>query len=70
MSSTPTPGRIVAQLPEPVKTATVKLLDQQRDGSYIAHVQYGGDEKSTTVRSVWEQVGDRPYITSVSVVDE
>ena len=48
----------------------MKLLDQQGDGSYIAHVQYGGDEKSTTVRSVWEQVGDRPYITSVSVVDE
>jgi hypothetical protein len=48
----------------------VKLLDQQSDGSYIAHVQYGGDEKSTIVRSVWEQVGDRPYITSVSVVDE
>jgi hypothetical protein len=60
----------VARLPQPVKTATVKLLDQQGDGSYIAHVRYGGDEKSTTVRSVWEQVGDRPYITSVSVVDE
>jgi hypothetical protein len=66
----PNTGPTVAQLPQPVRTATVKLLDQQSDGSYIAHVQYGGDEKSTTVRSVWEQVGDRPYITSVSVVDE
>ena len=63
-------GPTVAQLPQPVKTATVKRLDQQSDGSYIAHVQYGGDEKSTTVRSVWEQLGSRPYITSVSVVDE
>jgi hypothetical protein len=66
----PNTGPTVAQLPQPVKSATVKRLDQQGDGSYIAHVQYGGDEKSTTVRSVWEQVGDRPYITSVSVVDE
>jgi hypothetical protein len=66
----PNTGPTVAQLPQPVKTATVKRLDQQSDGSYVAHVRYGGDEKSTTVRSVWEHVGDRPYITSVSVVDE
>src|ERR1700689_5128710 len=66
----PNTGPTVAQLPQPVKSATVKRLDQQSDGSYIAHRQYGGDEKSTTVRSVWEQVGDRPNITSVSIVDE
>jgi len=66
----PTPGRLWPKLPQPVKTATVKQLDQQSDGSFVAHVRYGGDEKSTTVRSVWEQVGDRPYITSISVVDE
>jgi hypothetical protein len=66
----PNTGPTVAQLPQPVKTATVERLDQQADGSYIAHVRYGGDEKSTVVRSVWEQAGDRPYITSVSVVDE
>lgn len=65
----PSTGPTVGQLPTPVTSATVEKLYQQDDGSYIAHVRYGGDEKSTTVRSVWEQVGDRPFITSVSVVE-
>ena len=65
----PDTGPTVAQLPNPVKSATVEKLDQELDGSLIVHVRYGGDEKATTVRSVWEQVGDRPFITSISVVD-
>jgi hypothetical protein len=66
----PNTAPTVARLPNPVTSATVERLDQQPDGGLIVHVRYGGDEGSTTVRSVWEQVGDRPYITSISVAGE
>lgn len=64
----PNTGPTVEQLPSPVTSATVERIDPQGDGGYVVHVCYGGDDKSTTVRSVWEARGDRPYITSVSVV--
>jgi len=52
-------GPTVAQLPQPVRAATVSYLNHNVTASTSRTFQYGGDE-SHHVRSVGEQVGDRP----------
>ena len=60
---------VVAELPSPVTSATVVSLETESEGRYVAHIRYGGDAKSTTVRSVWEEDSGTPKITAVSVAN-
>lgn len=60
-------GAVAGELPNPVKAARVVSLSPEGTDRYVAHIRYAGDERATTVRSIWEPVGGRPLITEAVV---
>ena len=60
-------GAVAGELPNPVKSAAVTSLTAESADRYIALIRYAGDEKATTVRSIWEPVSGIPLITEATV---
>lgn len=58
---------IAKELPQPTKTAEVLSVDAHEDRAFV-EIRYSGDDKTVTIRSRWEDHGQRPLIVSGEAV--
>jgi hypothetical protein len=59
-------GPLVRQLPRPIKEAEVVSTNSASDG-FVVQIVYRGDDKSTTIESVWKEVDGRPRIVEAKI---
>src|SRR5437763_12472861 len=57
-----------AAFPDPTTAAEVVSFESVNDDSAVVHIRYTGEgAQSTTVRSVWKQIGDRPIVVEAAL---
>ena len=62
-------GEVMREMPRPLTASEVLSVEGEGD-AFTARIRYSGDEGATTVDSRWEDVGGRPMIVGLSVVEK
>ena len=62
-------GEVMREMPRPLTASEVVSVEGERE-AFTARIRYSGDEGATTVDSRWEDVGGRPTIVGLSVVEK
>lgn len=59
-------GPLVRQLPRPIKNAEVLSAETGSEG-FVVQIVYKGDDKSTTIESIWKEIEGKPRIVSARI---
>jgi hypothetical protein len=62
-------GEVMQAMPRPL-TGSEVLSVEGGDGAYTARIRYSGEDAATTVDSRWEDVGGKPTIVGLEVVEQ
>jgi hypothetical protein len=60
--------QIAQSLPQPVRSAEVLGVDFDGDEA-VARIRYAGDDKSTTIRTHWQEIDGQPQIVDGEPID-
>ena len=58
-------GPVAQALPRPTTSADVVSVEPDGEAA-VVHIRYRGADSEVTVRSVWQQVGERPLIVEAA----
>ena len=64
-----TAAQVMGELPQPITSAEVTGVDVS-DETAIAWIRYANEEAAATVESRWANVGGRPRIIGLDIVDK
>ena len=62
-------GEVMREMPRPL-TASEVLDVEASDDSMVARIRYSGESGATTVSSTWQEVGGRPTIVGLEVLEK